>query len=270
MWDRKQVKQDGKKQFKKNYWPFVIICFLLAFLGCEYSSSTAVIHSNNNSAAITNNVIYSTEHLTNMNVLGAEDNLISTATEMVTNINAYIFKLIGSVMEFFNNDYTAAFLLGLVCMVQFCYVLFICNPFVVGSRKFFIENRNNENAKISNVLYPVKCGNFLNIVKIMFMQLVYLTLWILTIIGVFIKMYEYRLIPYILAETPELSSKEVFAKSRNMMRGNKWKVFVFDFSFIGWYLLTALTFGLAGIFYSNPYKSASMTEIYFTLKENIS
>ncbi len=38
--------------------------------------------------------------------------------------------------------------------------------------------------------------------------------------------------------------------------------FVLQLSFIGWYLLAAITCGLAGIFYVNPYMEATMAELY--------
>ena len=57
------------------------------------------------------------------------------------------------------------------------------------------------------------------------------------------------MIPYILAENPNLSRKEVFLLSKEMMRGQKWKAFVFDISFIGWWLLGLITLGILVIFY---------------------
>ena len=72
--------------------------------------------------------------------------------------------------------------------------------------------------------------------------------------------------PYILADRPELSGTEVLTLSRQMMNGHKWKTFVLDLSFLGWNILSALTFGLLGVFYVNPYRQCTNTELYRELK----
>ena len=269
MWNRKQVKDVGRKQFKKNYWPCVAICFLLAFLGCEYSSSAVIIHGYDNNSITPENVIYTTERLTNVQILGGEDNIITTGVETISNMTSYIVKFIGTIKEALSQKYTASFILGLSFIIQLAYVLFLCNPLVVGSRRFFLENAKQTKTKIARCLYPYHSGHFLNIVKTMFLEILYLILWLITIVGFFVKIYEYRMIPYILAETPEKPTKAVFARSKRLMMGHKWELFKFDLSYIGWYLLNIFTFGLSGIFYSNPYKSAATAEIYLKLKENV-
>ena len=60
--------------------------------------------------------------------------------------------------------------------------------------------------------------------------------------------YEYKMIPYILAENPRISRKRAFEISKNMMDGEKWNAFVLDLSFIGWNLLSTITFGIVGVF----------------------
>ena len=92
-------------------------------------------------------------------------------------------------------------------------------------------------------------------------------LWYFTIIGGVIKTYEYQMIPYLLAENPHLKEKEVFRLSKQMMKGNKWKSFVLDLSFMLWYILSVLTLGLVGILYVNPYTEATKTELYVHLRK---
>ena len=106
----------------------------------------------------------------------------------------------------------------------------------------------------------------ITIAVIMFLRNIYNALWYLTIIGGVIKTYEYRMIPYILAENPNIKRKEAFAMSKQMMKGNKWKAFVLDLSFFGWNFLSVLTFGLLSILYVNPYNAATNTELYAVLK----
>ena len=55
----------------------------------------------------------------------------------------------------------------------------------------------------------------------MFVRSVYSLLWCLTIVGGFIKIYSYKLVPMIIAENPELSAKEAIKLSEDMMKGYK-------------------------------------------------
>ena len=51
-----------------------------------------------------------------------------------------------------------------------------------------------------------------------------------------------------------------------MMRGNKWKTFILDLSFLGWNILSIFTFGLLNILYVNPYKAFTLAELYMVLR----
>lgn len=97
-----------------------------------------------------------------------------------------------------------------------------------------------------------------------------IVLWTLCLIipGI-IKSIEYTMIPYILAEEPELSRKEVFERSYQLMDGNKWGTFVLSLSFIGWQLLGALTGGLLDVLWTNPYRAAAEAELYRQLRDDL-
>ena len=75
------------------------------------------------------------------------------------------------------------------------------------------------------------------------------------------------MIPYLLAEYPDMAPDEAFRISREMMTGNKWETFVLDLSFFGWNILSAITLGLTGIFYSEPYQMLTNSALYLTLKK---
>ena len=74
--------------------------------------------------------------------------------------------------------------------------------------------------------------------------------------------YTYRFSYMVMAEYPHVGAVEAMRISRNMMRGNKWRLFCLDISFIGWGILSAaLTFGL-GTFVLLPYREAAMAAFY--------
>ena len=106
-----------------------------------------------------------------------------------------------------------------------------------------------------------------NSVKTLFLRDLYTVLWsLLFVIPGIIKAYEYRMMPYILADDPTLPTSEVFAQSRAMMKGNKWKAFVLDLSFIGWHILSLFTAGLLSTFYVRPYQLMTNAALYEALK----
>ncbi len=95
----------------------------------------------------------------------------------------------------------------------------------------------------------------MNVVLVMFLKNLFTSLWtLLFVIPGIVKHYEYLMIPYILAENPGMDRKEAFQISKRMMDGQKMETFILDLSFIGWILLSAITCGIVGIFYVNPYR----------------
>ena len=73
------------------------------------------------------------------------------------------------------------------------------------------------------------------------------------------------MVPYLLAEYPDMSRQEAFARSKEMMYGQKWRAFVLDLSFLGWNILSGITFGIVGLFYGRPYQDATDAELYDVL-----
>lgn len=102
----------------------------------------------------------------------------------------------------------------------------------------------------------------------MFKKSLYTFLWSLTIIGGIIKYYSYMFIPYILAENPDIKSKDAFMLSKNMTNGYKWKMFLLDLSFILYDLLGVLTFNIFNLLVTNPYKATTYTELYMKIRND--
>ena len=94
-------------------------------------------------------------------------------------------------------------------------------------------------------------------------------LWtLLLIVPGIIKSYEYYMVPYILAENPEISTKRAFEISKAMTDGHKWDLFVLDLSFILWDLGVVCTCGLLAV-YVAPYIRATHAEAYYKLKAEV-
>ena len=172
-----------------------------------------------------------------------------------------VSAVIGNLVAIFFKPVTIVYIiLGLA--IRF----FAVNPIVLGAKGFYLR-AYDRTAKYDDLLDGFK-NNYLNNVVTLVLRDVFTFLWsCLFVIPGIIKMYEYRMIPYIISENPDISYSEAFKASREMMMGNKWKAFVFDLSFIGWYLLNALTCGILGIFFVNPYYYASDANLYRAIKK---
>lgn len=88
------------------------------------------------------------------------------------------------------------------------------------------------------------------------------------IVMAIIKGLSYSLTAYILADCPNVMAQDALKLSMRIMQGKKWKLFVFQLSFIGWELLSCLTLGLLSIFYVTPYLQSSMACWYLEARED--
>lgn len=84
---------------------------------------------------------------------------------------------------------------------------------------------------------------------------------LLLIVPGIVTVYAYAMVPYILEEKQDYTVGKAMRMSRKIMRGHKWELFCLRFSFLGWYLLSFLTFGLA-LFYVLPYMNAAEAVFY--------
>lgn len=109
-------------------------------------------------------------------------------------------------------------------------------------------------------------NSFWSAFKVQFLMSLFTLLWtLLLIVPGIIKSYAYSQAMYILAENPEIGAREALKRSEEMMQGHKMDLFVLNLSFIGWYLLGAITFGIAYIWVM-PYVQATLTNFYNELK----
>ena len=87
---------------------------------------------------------------------------------------------------------------------------------------------------------------------------------LLFVIPGIIAAYRYALVPYLMAEDPELSVGDAIERSKQLMVGRKWKLFCLQLSFIGWLLLCGVTFGIASLWIA-PYMEMAETAFYRSL-----
>jgi hypothetical protein len=88
-----------------------------------------------------------------------------------------------------------------------------------------------------------------------------------TIIGWPVAHYGLFLVPYIVAENPDIKPWEANLLSWRMMRGNKRKLFFMTMTFMGWNILGFVTFGIGNIMFANPYMICCYTEFYAKIRQ---
>lgn len=229
MWNRKDLKINAKASLKQNYWKAVVASLLLMISAGSGAAASAG---------------------------STREEVDATLNEMAVEFDAetLLAVMVGIL--------AACAVIGLISTLV---TIFVMLPLQVGARKMFINCKDNS-VEFGDAASGFQ-NSYLNIVKIKFLKGLFISLWTcLFIVPGIIKAYEYFMIDYIIAENPGMSSKEVFAKSKAMMTGNKWKAFVLDLSFLGWHILAACTCGIAEIFYVAPYYHLTEAELYHILK----
>lgn len=253
MWSRSDLKQRAKNTFKLNYWKCVLISIILVLVAGGAGGSSASIGS----SGVTDTFINSSDYYDMPDDL--EDTVSKAAGLDVDGISraARIVRIVVFVIVFV---VIFVIILAVACVID----IFICNPLEIGGKRFYVRNLH-EKAQVGNLGFAFDT-NYMNVVKVMFFKDLYVVLWtLLFIIPGIIKEYEYMMVPYLLAENPQMSKDEAFAASKQMMTGNKWRAFVLDFSFIGWHILSVLTCGILEVFYVAPYVDAAHAALYDTL-----
>ena len=142
--------------------------------------------------------------------------------------------------------------------------ILISGAMSIGLAIFALSLSRKQNAKLSQIFdgfqkFGVGLGAYI-------LQFIFVILWsILLIIPGIIAALSYSMTYYIIAENDSIGPLEAISKSKEMMRGNKWKLFCLGFRFFGWGLLCILTLGI-GFLWLCPYMIVSFAQFYDDLK----
>ncbi|MCR5397971.1 MAG: DUF975 family protein [Lachnospiraceae bacterium] len=282
MWTRKDLKKKGRVAFSKNYWKAVLVAVLITTLtaGVSSASSSSNAMTNafkfNKSSKQAVETVKSDDEDTSLHLVFDFDDDKEDKELIIEDISDDVKQFQNDADEVLGTNVTralAAAALGFVMLVATAIILaivlglnaFIINPLVIGANRFFYKNLD-EPSDVAEVAFAYD-HSYLNSVKVMFFRDIKTIGWtLLFIIPGIVKSYEYRMIPYLLAEDPELSSEEAFAMSKQMMHGQKWRAFVLDLSFIGWHILSLITLGLLAVFFVAPYQFSVNAALYEALR----
>ncbi|MBE5868639.1 MAG: DUF975 family protein [Lachnospiraceae bacterium] len=154
----------------------------------------------------------------------------------------------------------SAIYIALIAIVM-AVVYFVLGSVVeVGYDRFNLALVDRSEAKI-DMLFTY-FHNWKTTAAAKFLQSFYILLWsLLFIIPGIIATYSYAMTGFILAEHPELTASEAIARSKEIMSGNRFRLFCLQLSFIGWSILCTLTLGIGNL-WLRPYKQAARAAFY--------
>lgn len=238
IWTRAELKAKAKAHLKPFYWYGFLVCIIAAFLGGG-SSGFGV-----GAGARSSNRSNGRGSISGWNYAWNEETII-------------YFMI-----------FMAVFLI--IFVLIFALFIFVGNLVAVGKLRFFMESASmGHSAGVERLFFAFSKGNYFPVMKTMFFMGFFETMWtFLFIIPGIYKHYEYFMIPYLLAENPQMDRHEAFRLSKEMMDGHKFNTFVLELSFIGWYLLGLLLCFVGGLFV-NPYYEMTFVELYWTLRDHM-
>lgn len=185
----------------------------------------------------------------------------------ITGSQSFIFGIINGLNTLiFKGRISSSIMIFIFSAISIVLFIFVKNVITVGKNRYYLEQRRYTETSPMQILYPYRNKRLWNIARVMFIRYIFQILWDLTIVGGVIKRYEYRMIPYILAENPEIYWKDAFKISKELTQGEKWQLFINDVTIYPWSILSYITFGISAMLYSNAYIECLNAEIYMGLR----
>ena len=181
---------------------------------------------------------------------------------------SFLFGILNGVnMLLFKGSISRSVVIFSFVFIMVLFNLFVSNIITVGKCRYFLEHRRYSNTRGDRILFVFKFGKTFNVAKVMFFKSLFQTLWNITIIGGVIKAYQYSMIPYILAENPDIKWKEAFFLSKQMTQGDKRRLFLLDLILTPGYLISPFTYNILYYFFMEPIRECVYAEAYMTLRE---
>jgi uncharacterized membrane protein len=213
MWSRAGLKQQAKDFLRKNYWKAFVVCLIVAIVTGGSGRSELRNEFNNG--------IYSPEREYIIDFSPGNE-LFNFSTDGIGPGNPFVFN---TTLGIFAAFLVFSIIIGII----------IGNALIVGEKRFFLRAFDGD-VSIGNLFSTFKKGQWMPLAGKILLMDIYIILWtLLLIIPGIIKYYQYRMVPYILSEDPDMPLGEAIEISRRMTDGEKGEIFVLDLSFMGWF-----------------------------------
>jgi len=264
MWTSAQLKARAKEKLKKYFFEALIVSFLVGLItgGGSVGTSGGGLTAGTEVGALSEAMEESVEW--GEHVLSGDYHADELLEEMPQ-----------SLMQFFTeNRLVTGILLGTMIVsliISLAIGIFLAPVIEVSKTRYYMESRIlDRGAGVGKLLWGFN-RNYLNVVWTMFLRglIIFLGSLCCGLPGIYAAFCFY-MVPYILAENPDMRAGDALRLSNEMMKGNKFGTFILRLSFIGWSILAAFagafTCGL-GAYLVIPYIEATMAELYAELRE---
>ena len=278
-WNTKEIKKAvGKAVFQKGFksWLLLVaVCFIFSFVGSINSTAVTFIDIIDikigaDAAVVQSNTELLKEFLIESSVFEQLSvpirQLVEIGIDALLKDFSWLIQLLSANAAYFirNSGEVAVYLL-LAAGISAAFRFFVQNILVIGRHRFVMEHRYQKDTMLRRSLAPFHRKNLRHVIWVMFCYYLVIVLWGLTIVGGVYKYYQYRMIPYIMAENPAVPCKKAFALSKEMTHGYKGKIFRLELSL--WYVWLVQFVPVAGLLLAVPYGAAAEAEIYFALRK---
>jgi uncharacterized membrane protein len=138
--------------------------------------------------------------------------------------------------------------------------LIIAGPLTLGLAGFNLTLSRGKPARFQDVFEGF--NRFGTALGVHFLRILFVLLWaLLLIVPGIIAALAYSMAFYVLADDPACGAVEALRRSKEMMRGHKWKLLCLLLRFTGWLLLSAVSLGI-GLLWLMPYVWVTLARFY--------
>lgn len=145
--------------------------------------------------------------------------------------------------------------------------ILVTGPIFYGQDKLFYKHAvENGDIEVEKLFDGFK-DDFGGIFVLGLLMDIFTALWsLLLVVPGIVKAYSYSQAYYIKADHPDYDWRTCIRESMALMNGHKMELFLLDLSFIGWYIVGALCFGV-GTLWVKAYQNAAHAQFYCNLTE---
>lgn len=136
-----------------------------------------------------------------------------------------------------------------------------------GYSFYCLKASRGEPVALGDIFYGFAWRPMRIILAEIFINLRVMLLSLLFVIPGIMAAFSYSQTWFVLIDNPDMTSWDAINCSRDLMRGRRMQLFSLDLSFFGWAVLSALTYGISGI-YSDAYLQLAQCVFYDSLTYN--
>lgn len=195
-------------------------------------------------------------------------NFIEIKEEAKKLTSKHILKFWKSSLLVFASSIALAIILGIISGGVLAFITeLVALPLYIGFISYILGLTRKEEVSLTDIFQDYKKIGLIVVTLIISYVFIIFGYILLIVPGIMIA-FSLVMVGYLLADSKETSiseAKNIIRESIEMMNGYKLDYFIFELSFIGWYFLGAITFGIAYI-YVIPYFTFANTLYYQRLK----